>query len=308
MGLCQTYFDRAETACEAEDAVQETFLRLWQMREQLDSYRSLEALALLIARNVCLDALRRSDARHEPLDDAHGLASPLQADERAIAGDAERMVAEALARLPKRQRRMLLLRSEGRSMAEIAGICGTTPSSVKTMICAGRRQMRKLLKMKAHPRHWRIAFLAVLAAFGGFALMLRTESVTEIQPQTTHRPTTVPTDTLRHKDNQKTNIALQGQAEPTLPREVRTTTPHVAKSDRHETPVMPKADGMQERMERLMEAANYQEETVVSYELRPVGDATIVTKTLSNGRSSSCIIATNDEGEGYRIIPLSKDL
>jgi len=44
---------------EAEDTVQEVYLKLWKMRDDLGKYNSLEALSVRITRNLCLDQLRR---------------------------------------------------------------------------------------------------------------------------------------------------------------------------------------------------------------------------------------------------------
>jgi RNA polymerase sigma factor (sigma-70 family) len=43
---------------EAEDALQEVLMRLWTKRQQLDSYNSVEALAVQMTRNLCLDKLK----------------------------------------------------------------------------------------------------------------------------------------------------------------------------------------------------------------------------------------------------------
>jgi RNA polymerase sigma-70 factor (ECF subfamily) len=48
---------------EAEDAVQETFLRAWRARESFDGSALVRAWLYKIATNVCLDALRRSARR-----------------------------------------------------------------------------------------------------------------------------------------------------------------------------------------------------------------------------------------------------
>ena len=55
----------------------------------------------------------------------------------------------------------------------------------------------------------------------------------------------------------------------------------------------------------MTKAANFQNEQVESYQLRPAGDATIVTKTCSDGTSSSYIICTSDEGNSCQIVPLT---
>ena len=48
---------------EAEDAVQETFLRAWRARDSFDGSSLVRAWLYKIATNVCLDAIRRSGRR-----------------------------------------------------------------------------------------------------------------------------------------------------------------------------------------------------------------------------------------------------
>ena len=55
----------------------------------------------------------------------------------------------------------------------------------------------------------------------------------------------------------------------------------------------------------MTEAANYQNEQVESYQLRPAGDVMIVTKMPKDGLSSSYIIYANDEGNSYRVMPIN---
>ena len=147
MNLCQSFFDRQELAYDAEDAVQETLMRLWQMRKRIGAYQKPEALAMLIAKNVCIDILKLSKEQHEALDKTANVISNVQADQTIITHDTERLINNALAKLPTTQRRMLMMRSEGMSMTEIAAACSTTPTSTKTMICAARKRMMELLKI-----------------------------------------------------------------------------------------------------------------------------------------------------------------
>ena len=43
----------------SEDAVQEVFVRLWKMNAKLDEYDSVEALAVTMVKNYCIDQLRK---------------------------------------------------------------------------------------------------------------------------------------------------------------------------------------------------------------------------------------------------------
>ena len=44
---------------EAEDAVQEVFIKLWNLGKKLDEYNSIEALATTMVKNFCIDQLRK---------------------------------------------------------------------------------------------------------------------------------------------------------------------------------------------------------------------------------------------------------
>lgn len=149
---CQRYL-RAETlAEEADDIVQEALIRLWRMGDKLCQYQSIEALGKTIVRNLCIDHLRRNLSPTESL--ATGSSSqevciaPEQADLAIIGKDTQRQIHRAMDKLPATQRRMLLLRSEGMSLDEIATICGANKTSTKTMISAARRTLLKLMRRK----------------------------------------------------------------------------------------------------------------------------------------------------------------
>ena len=53
---------------DAEDAVQDVFLKLWYMREDLEKYNNIEALAVEITKNTCIDKWRRKKIETEPLE------------------------------------------------------------------------------------------------------------------------------------------------------------------------------------------------------------------------------------------------
>lgn len=51
---------------EAEDAVQEVFIKLWKMGEKLDNYTSIEALSTTMIKNYCIDQIRKQ--KHNLID------------------------------------------------------------------------------------------------------------------------------------------------------------------------------------------------------------------------------------------------
>ena len=58
--LCERFLAETRTAAVAEDVVQETYLRLWQMRHKMKEFESPEALAVTIAKNICIDIRRKT--------------------------------------------------------------------------------------------------------------------------------------------------------------------------------------------------------------------------------------------------------
>lgn len=47
-----------DESADAEDAVQEVMLKLWNIRRKLDEYHSIEALSMTMTRNACMDQWR----------------------------------------------------------------------------------------------------------------------------------------------------------------------------------------------------------------------------------------------------------
>ncbi|MDO4163587.1 MAG: sigma-70 family RNA polymerase sigma factor [Bacteroides sp.] len=140
MALCRRFFSAVGGETEAEDIVQETMLRLWRMREQLGQYDP-EALAVKIAKNLCVDHYRRSRDMMATIDGTMNLPAAETADREVIAADTERWIEQAMRRLPAMQRRVLRMRSEGMDLDEIAAACGIARNSVKTFISAARRKL-----------------------------------------------------------------------------------------------------------------------------------------------------------------------
>jgi RNA polymerase sigma-70 factor (ECF subfamily) len=145
MNLCNRFLISNRLPEEAEDMVQETLFRLWQMRERLDNYQSPEALAVTIAKNVCIDHLRKQHLRLEPLEE-NDAEAPQETDQSLIDSETLTWIQKTLAHLPANQRRMLMMRSEGMTIDEISTICNTTQQSTRTMISSARKLMLKLLR------------------------------------------------------------------------------------------------------------------------------------------------------------------
>lgn len=133
------------TAEEADDTIQETFLRLHAHLLAGGSTDNLRGWLFRVAGNLTGDD-RKSGRRRfsEPLDPAASWPAPESNPEQAaLDGESARMLALAVERLPEEQRRCLALRSEGFRYREIAAILGIGTSTVAYVL---RRAVAALSK------------------------------------------------------------------------------------------------------------------------------------------------------------------
>ena len=137
-------------ASDAEDAVQETFVRVLRHRETLDEVRDQRVWLIRIVWNIVLDRKRRAKTRPET-DDVSELArvlpaGGLSADERAIAAQHHAHVLGCVDQLPAKERQVLMLSAfEELSSVEIANVLGITESSVRSRLFRARNLMAGLL-------------------------------------------------------------------------------------------------------------------------------------------------------------------
>ena len=148
--LYRVAFSVLRNASDAEDAVQEAFVRVLRHRQQLDEVRDRRVWLIRIVWNIVLDRKRRVKTRPET-DDVSELARVLPAmgmgaEERAIAAQHHAHVLQCVERLPHKERQVLMLSAfEELSSVEIASVLGITESSVRSRLFRARNLMAGLL-------------------------------------------------------------------------------------------------------------------------------------------------------------------
>jgi RNA polymerase sigma-70 factor (ECF subfamily) len=131
---------------DAEDTIQDVFLKMWDIREKLDTYHSVEALAMTITKNMCLTRLRNKpliSIDNQPESEVAGSALP---DRKLEQQDTRNLVQNAMRQLPETQRMILQLRDiEEYETEEIADIIGKDEVYVRVNLCRARKRLRELL-------------------------------------------------------------------------------------------------------------------------------------------------------------------
>jgi RNA polymerase sigma-70 factor, ECF subfamily len=148
--LYRVAFSVLRNPADAEDAVQEAFLRVLRHRETLAEVRDRRVWLIRIVWNIVLDRKRRAKTRPET-DDVAELArvipsNGLSAEEVAAAAQHHAHVLGCVERLPAKEREVLLLSAfEELSSVEIAAVLGITESSVRSRLFRARNLMANLL-------------------------------------------------------------------------------------------------------------------------------------------------------------------
>ena len=133
---------------EAEDLVQEVFMRLYERPLDGGAEVNLGGWLYRVASNTGFNALRSRRRRWNHLLRWARLERPLSAESPNPAAEAERKatadaIRETLADLPERDRTALILRHSGVSYAEIAAALDVKPGSVGTILARAERALRK---------------------------------------------------------------------------------------------------------------------------------------------------------------------
>lgn len=144
------YFHRSGVQYDAEDLVQQTFLRLYRYRDRYTPRAKFTTFLFLLARQVWIDELRKRK-RAERLADA--LAAEPEPAPGAADGQPERGVMDvsrAVATLPEAMRQVVELGVyQDLPYAEVARILGIPAGTVKSRMFNAIRSLRSLLEIDA---------------------------------------------------------------------------------------------------------------------------------------------------------------
>ena len=148
-GLVQYVLPVVRSQDQAEDVVQETFVRLWEKRTDWKRTETLRPVLYRIARNLALNERRR---HRTFLDRVTGREPPRELDPRAdplaeaVGSDLEEAVREAVDALPERRREIfILVRFHSMTYREAAETLDVSPQTVANQVSLATRDLREAL-------------------------------------------------------------------------------------------------------------------------------------------------------------------
>jgi RNA polymerase sigma factor (sigma-70 family) len=130
---------------EADDAVQEVYLKLWNHKDVIKNYKSPEAFAITMTKNYCLDRLKSKQASnlkivHVNYENRSNLEHEIEAK------DGVSILFKLMETLPEQQRLILHLRDvEQFEFSEIAKITQSTEAAVRVALSRARKKIKSLL-------------------------------------------------------------------------------------------------------------------------------------------------------------------
>ena len=130
---------------EAEDVTQDTVLKLWAMRQQLDAYRSVEALAVVMVRRLAVS--RKRTATTISLSDRQppDLSNDDSPEHLLISQEEETKMLQMIATLPDAQQAILRMKHiDGLETSEIARITGSSEEAVRQNLSRARKRILKM--------------------------------------------------------------------------------------------------------------------------------------------------------------------
>ncbi len=129
---------------EAQDIVQEVFIRLWERRSVLKRYRHPEALAMVITKNLSLDFLKMKRSQVVDLEEAKYSVDADSPEKRMELRDAGEIIKNIFSFLPQQQRMVIHLRDvEEMEFDEIAEITGMSVNSIRVNLSRARKAVRE---------------------------------------------------------------------------------------------------------------------------------------------------------------------
>ena len=134
-----------EDPSDAEDAVQEIMLKLWNMRQKLDEYQSIEALAMTMTHHLCMDIWRAKRPDSLSLEQVQAPSQSVTPERLLEEKDEFRLMREIIDSLPTLQRTIIQMKDvQEYETEEIAEITGCSAEAIRSNLSRARKKVRDI--------------------------------------------------------------------------------------------------------------------------------------------------------------------
>ncbi len=143
-GLYRVAYYMLESGQEAQDAVQDLFVKLWSNRDALDSVHNPKAYGISLMRNLCIDKLRkRKGVKESP---AESIADSGDVFGQVCEREKLSRTMEIVDRLPERHREVLRMKVlEDLSYEEISERTGMSGLTLRVILSQARKKIRQTI-------------------------------------------------------------------------------------------------------------------------------------------------------------------
>jgi len=136
---------------EAEDATQEIMVKLWIKNEKLSDYNSVEALAMTMTKNYCLDQLKSKRAGNLKIVHSNYTDREPSLQQKVEDSDSLSWVEKIIDQLPEQQRLIIQMRDiEQYEFEEIAKILEMNETAIRVALSRARKTIREFMTKTHH--------------------------------------------------------------------------------------------------------------------------------------------------------------
>lgn len=134
---------------EAEDATQEVLMKLWSKKNKMEGYKSVEAFAMTMTKNFCLDRLKSKQAGNLKLVHSNYTDESSSLQRQVEARDSINWVQQIMDELPEQQKMVVQLRDvEQYEYDEIEALLDMKPTAIRVALSRARKTIREKLTEK----------------------------------------------------------------------------------------------------------------------------------------------------------------
>lgn len=139
-----------------EEILQDTFLKLWEKRTQIDPEQAFTTYLYRIADHLAMDVFRRI-SRDKALQQelwASTISFYLHTEETFLAKEQRQLISTAIEQLPPKRKQILILcKLEDKSYQEVAELMGISVSTVSNQLVKAIKEIKSYVLRFSHSEH-----------------------------------------------------------------------------------------------------------------------------------------------------------